>query len=85
VAIEFDAAKDQANKVKHGLSLARADDLEIVVAEEDRRVSYGETRYRAFGLLDGLPHCLAFTLRGDTVRALSLRRAHQKEYRRHVP
>jgi uncharacterized DUF497 family protein len=36
------------------------------------------------GLLDGEPHCLAFTYRGSTLRAVSFRRTHWKEYRRHV-
>ena len=42
-----------------------------------------EQRYRMYGLLDGRPHCLAAVLRGETVRAISLRRARQKEYDRH--
>ena len=51
---------------------------------DDRHV-YGETRYRAFGLIDGRPHCLVFVDHGEEVRAISLRRSHAKEYRRHVP
>ena len=85
VDIEFDAAKDEANTAKHGVSLARASDMDVLTAEEDRRFAYGETRYRAFGFLDGIPCCLAFTVRGSAVRALSLRRAHLKEFRRYVP
>ena len=83
--IEFDPAKEAANLAKHGVSLARGTDLEVFYVEEDRRFSYVEVRYRAFGLLDGLPHCLAFTYRGAVVRALSLRRAHRKEFSRYVP
>lgn len=50
----------------------------------DERFDYGERRYIAFGLLDGLPHCLAFALRPDGIRAISLRRAHNREFRRYV-
>ncbi len=82
--IEFDPAKDAANIAKHGVSLARASELAIDTVSEDRRYAYGEVRYRAFGLLDGEPHCLAFTYRGSTLRAVSFRRTHWKEYRRHV-
>jgi uncharacterized DUF497 family protein len=81
----FDPAKDAANVAKHGVSLARASDLDVVGFEEDRRFAYGEARYRAFGLLDGVAYCLVFTLRGSTVRAVSLRRAHWKEYRHYAP
>ena len=80
--IEFDAAKDQANIAKHGVSLGAATNLEILAVVEDRRFS--ESRYRLYGLLDGAPFCLAATLRNGIVRAISFRRAHQKEYRRHV-
>ena len=83
--IEFDTAKDEINILKHGISLARAADFEIVAFIEDDRLEYGETRYRAWGLIDGQYHCLAFTHRQGRVRAISLRRAHQKEIKHHVP
>jgi uncharacterized DUF497 family protein len=81
--VEYDHAKDAANIAKHGVSLARASDLEVLAAVKDDRFS--EQRYRLYGLLDGVPHCLAATLRNGVVRAISLRRAHSKEFRRHVP
>lgn len=83
--IEFDPAKDAANIAKHGVSLSRAVDLEILVFLEDARQTYGETRYRAWGLIDGQAHCLAFTVRENRLRAISLRRAHKKEMDRYVP
>lgn len=83
--IEFDPAKDQQNILKHGVSLSRAADLEILAFIEDDRVEYGETRYRAWGLIDGQYFCLAFTHRQGRVRAISLRHAHQKEIDRYVP
>ena len=81
---EFDPAKDAANIAKHGVSLSRAVDMVIDTVSEDRRFAYGEVRFRAFGLLNGEPHCLAFTYRGSTLRAVSFRRTHWKEYRRYV-
>ncbi len=83
--IEFDPAKDTLNRVKHGLPLSRAVELQVLHVETDARFDYSEVRYRAFGLLDGLPHCLAFTRRGAVFRVLSLRRMHLKEFRRYVP
>ena len=80
----FDPAKDAANLEKHGVSLARAEDMDIAIVIADDRHDYGEQRFRAFGLLDEAPHVLAFTFRGNTVRPISLRRAHMREYRRHV-
>lgn len=82
MSIAFDPAKDAANIAKHGVSLARAADLDVFVQTFDGR--FDEPRYRAFGLIDGQVYCLAFTYRDETVRAISLRRAHRKEYRRYV-
>ena len=82
--VEFDPEKDALNIAKHGVSLSRAVDLEILAFIEDDRGEYGETRFRAWGLIDGNAYCLAFTHRGDKVRAISLRRAHKKEMDRYV-
>ena len=83
--IEFDPAKDLANQAKHGLSLADAAAFELAEAlvEVDGRKDYGETRYRAFGRIDGQAFCLVFTFSAEAVRAISFRRAHEKEMRRH--
>jgi len=82
--IVFDPAKDEVNRTKHGVSLARAVDFEILAVIADDRQDYGEPRTRAFGVIDGEAHCLVFTVRDGFVRAISLRRAHLKEYRRYV-
>ena len=79
--IEFDPAKDAKNIEKHGISLARITDLAGVVFVEDGR--FEEPRFRLYGLIDGDAHCAAVTMRGGVFRVISLRRAHQKEMRRH--
>ncbi len=78
--IEFDPAKDAANIAKHGVSLARAADLDILAVLESNRA--GERRWRAYGILDGKTHCLAFAQRNGRMRAISLRRATPKEMKR---
>ena len=83
MSIEFDPAKDETNRLKHGVSLARAGDMDMRAVIEDERADYGERRFRAFGFIDGVAHSLAFTLRGGVLRAISLRRAHSKEMKRH--
>jgi uncharacterized DUF497 family protein len=60
---DFDLAKEAINLAKHRISLARWVDLKISATVPDSRFDYGEPRYRAYGLLDGLPHCLVFTMR----------------------
>jgi hypothetical protein len=84
--IEFDPAKDARNREDHKLSLADAVEFDLanaVVVIDDRH-DYGETRYRAFGRVDGEGRCLVFTYRnGGNVRPISYRRAHEKEMRRY--
>ena len=82
VEIEFDPAKGAANIEKHGISLSRAADLVPLVFVEDDR--FEEPRYRVYGFIDDVPHCLAATDRGGKVRVISLRRAHAKEMRRYA-
>jgi len=82
--IEFDPTKDKTNIDKHGISLSKAVEFEILSILRDERFDYGEERYRAWGLIEGVAHCLAFATRDNKVRAISLRRAHKKEMKRYV-
>ncbi len=81
--IVFDAAKDAANIAKHGVSLALAEELNLdaAVIVEDRRADYGEARFNAYGLIDNALFALTYTERDGQVRAISLRRAREKELR----
>jgi uncharacterized DUF497 family protein len=81
---DFDPAKDAINIAKHGVSLARWVDLEIRTIVRSEPFDHGDPRYRAYGFIDGLAHCMVFTVRGERYRPISLRRAHTKEMRRHV-
>ena len=77
MSIDFDPAKDAVNRAKHGLALDRAIELDLrtAVVQPDQR--------RAYGMLDGRLHMLAFTVRDDRMRAISLRRANARELKRY--
>ena len=83
--IEFDPGKDVAFQKKHGLSLVEAErmDLDTAVIDPDRRYTYGEDRFQALGLIEARLHLLVFTMRGDVLRAISLRKANPREVRRY--
>ena len=83
--VEFDPNKDSANRQKHGLSQADAErmDMENAAVIADDRHSYGELRFRAYGLVEGRLHMLAFTMRGGILRAISFRKANSREVNRH--
>jgi uncharacterized DUF497 family protein len=80
----FDEAKEAINVAKHSISLTRVSDFVEVAVMVDDRFDYGETRYRAWGHIDGVAYYLAFTFREGEMRPISLRRAHAKEMKRYV-
>ena len=82
--IEFDPKKNAINIAKHGISLERAAELVISFAHFDGRADYGEDRVLAYGYLEGLAYCLCFVDRDGKKRAISLRRAREKELKRHA-
>lgn len=81
--IEYDPAKNERNIRERGLSFDRAAKFDFATADvrEDKRRDYGEVRYRALGWLDNSLHALVFTIRGDRLRVISLRRANRTERR----
>ncbi|MBY9062895.1 BrnT family toxin [Sphingomonas yunnanensis] len=83
--IEFDPAKDRANRERHGLSLgsAAAFDWDTALERGDDRFDYGEVRFVALGLIADRPHVLVFAegSHDHAVRAISLRRAEKHEVR----
>lgn len=83
--VEFDSDKDRINRRKHGMSLEAAAEMDFLTAQiiRDDRRDYGEVRFRACGWIDRRLHMLVFTMRGDIVRAISLRKANDRERRRY--
>jgi uncharacterized DUF497 family protein len=79
--IEFDPEKNAANRRKHKFDLADATGFEFETAliVEDNRHDYGETRWQALGFIGSRLHMLVFTVRGTKVRAISLRKANDRE------
>ena len=83
--IEFDPAKDEANRAKHGVSLQAATsfDWDTALEREDDRFDYGEARFVAIGQIDARLYVIVFAEGSDddTVRVISLRPAEKHETR----
>ena len=80
--IQYDSKKNARNISKRGLSFDRVYEFDFGTATilEDDRVDYGETRWRAFGLLDGRLHALVYVeIYENVIRVISLRRANKHE------
>lgn len=81
---EWDDAKAEANLRKHKLSFriaSRVFDDPLVLIEQDDSEDYGEPRYLAVGLVEGLLVTVAYTERGERIHIISARKANSHEQR----
>jgi uncharacterized protein len=80
---EWDEAKCENNLDKHGVDFRRA--VQVfrgpVVEQPDQRRSYGETRIRCVGEIDGRAYVVIYTWRGPNRRIISARKANEREIR----
>jgi len=83
--LEWDEAKRAANLAKHGIdfSLAEQFDFEGARISPDERRDYGESRFIALGFVGTRQYVLIFTMRGEAVRVISMRKANTRESRSH--
>jgi uncharacterized protein len=84
--VTYDPAKSERNEAQRGLAfdLADAFDWSTALIVEDTREDYGERRYQAIGMVGADLHMLVFTPRDGAVHVISLRRANQRERKRHA-
>ena len=87
---DFDPAKDEANRFKHGLRLEFGrrvfEHVDHVIVSSHREVD-GEERFKAIGLVDGKLYTAVHVWRGEVVRLISVRRSNdgeQRVYDRHT-
>ncbi len=78
---EWDDKKCNSNLKKHKVDFSAVGsfDWQSALIIEGNRRDYGETRYRAMGLIGSRLHALVFTTRGEKVRVISLRKANRRE------
>ncbi|KRT75041.1 MAG: hypothetical protein XU12_C0001G0237 [Deltaproteobacteria bacterium CSP1-8] len=81
VEFRWDEKKNRENLQKHGLSF---EDAHLVFVGEtvtflDDRIDYGEKRYITLGELLGRVAVIVHTLRGETIRIISMRKANGRE------
>jgi uncharacterized protein len=81
---EFDPAKSQANRDKHGIDFVEAKDLwDDPMGLEIGPFLRDEVRLGWVALRDGRHWTAIFTRRGGRVRLISVRRARKDEVRRY--
>lgn len=84
--IEFDPAKDAINQSKHGISLAKAAELDWdhALVWVDERFGYDEIRMIALAPETSTLYYVAYVDHGETLRIISLREATRREVKHYV-
>jgi uncharacterized DUF497 family protein len=83
---EWDSAKDEVNRKKHGVAFQTAAKVFLdpfVIEFDDLLDAAGELRFNAIGLVDGRMLFVTYTMRGDIVRIISARGAEPHEKRKY--
>jgi uncharacterized DUF497 family protein len=81
---EFDPAKDQANRFKHGLRLEfgeRVFDDPLQAVIPSFRPVDGEDRFKAVGMVEGKLDTAVYVVRDERIRLISVRRSNASQQR----
>ena len=83
---EWDEAKSERCRRERGFSFADMlpafSDPERMI-EPDRRYEYGEERFRLYGRIEGRLFVVVYTVRSETIRIISARKANKRERKRY--
>jgi uncharacterized DUF497 family protein len=86
IELEYDPVKNQRNIDERGLPFDLAvfifADPDVVIMQ-DLRKDYGEPRFLAYGLVEGMRLRLCFTPRGKKIRVIGLHQVHKKAWEKH--
>lgn len=77
--MEFDPEKNKRNIAIRGIDFSIVANFDFDSALEIDQIVNKELRHFALGLLGSRLYALVYTLRGDTVRVISLRKANTRE------
>ena len=82
---EWDTAKENANRNKHGIDFRTAAKvfLDPHLVEFDDRDTADELRFNAIGVVEGRMLFVTYTMRGPVVRIISARGAEPHEKRKY--
>ena len=83
---EWDENKNVSNRLDHkvGFEFAQHFLWDAAIIEPDNRRDYREERFVARGLAtEGLGYHVAFTMRGNMLRVIAMRRFSRKDYVRY--
>ena len=83
--VSFNSAKDEKTRAERGFSLAIGAEVirNQVALEIDNRRDYGEDRMISFGYFKERLFVCVYTVRGDALHIISVRKANNREIGKH--
>ena len=83
---EWNESKNQRNIELRDISFNKAImfEFDAAVVWDDTRFDYGETRCCALGYIGNRIYQMVFTMRGNTLRVISLRKANKREIKHYA-
>lgn len=81
--IDYDPNKQQRNIELRGISFELAYEFDFDTALEATQKVNGEVRYFALGYIRNRLYALVYTLRGEAIRIISLRKANAREVKKY--
>jgi uncharacterized protein len=86
--VRFEWDEEKNARCRHDRGFGFADVLPAFLdpgrrIERDLRWSYGEERFRLYGLVEGRLFVIVYTWRGEAARIISARKANGRERRQH--
>lgn len=81
---EWDAPKDKTNQSKHSISFVEVVSVFLDafrIERHDGREDHGEDRWLTVGLVNGFELVVIYTMRGESIRIISARKADSYERR----
>lgn len=84
-SFEWDPVKNFTNRLNHGFDFEDAAIVfcGVTVTYEDNRKHYGEIRWRLYGVLFDIVVNIVYTIRNDSIRIISMRKANSRERNRY--
>ena len=81
---EWDNTKRQANLEKHIVDFAAMECFEWDTAVVEPSNRHGEIRFLSIGYIGDLLHTVIYTIRGENIRIISLRKSNRREERQYA-
>jgi uncharacterized DUF497 family protein len=83
---EWDGAKCNANKIKHGVDFSEAlsFEWEKAITRQDRRFNYDEPRFVSIAPIANRLYVMVWTTRNDATRIITFRKANRREVKYYV-